>query len=1070
MSSDPPADAHVTYSQEHRRCGKATCATCRDGPGHGPYWYAVWREGRRVRRRYLGTRPPPDAARGQTSAQAAVDEPLLRVETLGHFAVWCAGTRVPDAAWRRRKAGSLFRALLAAPGHALPREHVQEQLWPEAEPEAAARNLHGAAYALRRLLREAPGSIRMEGDMLRLTAREGVTWLDAAAFEAAARGAMAGNDGGACQTALNLYSGDYLPDDPYEEWALLRRESLRNQHMALLLHAAELCGARGDIAEAEQHLHNVLELDLCHEEATTRLMGLLAAAGRRIEALQAYENLAAALARDLGVAPSSDTAALRARLLAQAVSPVAAALPPQREAITRATNLPVALTSFVGREAEQGTARALLAGSRLLTLTGAGGCGKTRLALRLADALVVDYPDGVWLVELAALAAGDADQLLVARAVASVLGLREEPGSTLADDLAAFLAPRHLLLLLDNCEHLIAPCADLVAGLLERCPELRVMATSREALGVPGEVVYRLASLTVPPAGTSAAGLPFYEAATLFLERARAVRPGFTASPDTAAAIAGICIRLDGIPLAIELAAARVSVLSVEAVAARLDGSFQLLTGGPRTVLPRQRTLRATLDWSYALLEAPERALLRGLAVFTGGWALDAAEAIGVNDPPAAGDAEREVLDLLSSLVSKSLVLVEERQGLTRYRFLEPIRQYALEALETTAELAPTRDRHLRWAVALAEGAEPALWDGADQGMWLERLEAEHENCRAALRWAIAQGRVESGLRLATAMRQFWDIRGYRQEGWDWLEALLAHTPDDHHCAPIVRAMALVASANLAYGTGSYERAAARAEQGHALCAQLEYRHGIALALNVQAMIASDRDDLDHAEALYTEALALFRQLDNQRRAMGVLGNLANIAYYRRDFRLAVARYEEMIPLLGSGDGIAKSLTLSNMGSTLTELGEFDLAVAALEESLVHARQAGGGMLMANALTNLAEVALITGQFERATALARESMELCAQSGDRRSLLLCLVNVARALTGLGRHERAATLCGAVEEGVTILDLTTSSPEWDGLQLVMRAVEQQLGKERFAAAYAGGRAIRGEQLVAYALET
>jgi predicted ATPase/DNA-binding SARP family transcriptional activator/Tfp pilus assembly protein PilF len=1075
MHDSPPPGAHVTYRQEHRRCGKATCVTCRNGPGHGPYWYAVWREGRRVRRRYLGVKAPPTLELPHITAVPVPAANTLRVRTLGGFTVRCAGVEAPNEGWRRRKAGSLFKVLLAAPGYALPREQAQEQLWPDAEPAAAARNLHGSLHALRGLLGEAAEMVCLEGDMLRLQAPGEAMWLDAAAFEAATSSALAGHDLAPARAALAIYTGEYLPDDPYEEWALVRRESLRAQHLALLLHLAELCGVGGDLHEAERHLRVLLAHDPCHEDAVARLMGLLQAMGRRVEALKAYEELSGALARDLGVTPSNDTTALFDQIVSQSTAPVAAARAPRHGSVTRPTNLPVPFTSFVGRVAEQDAVRVLLANARLLTMTGSGGCGKTRLALQVADSVVDGFADGVWLVELAAITASDLDLELVSRAVAAVLGVLEEPGRPMSAVLTTFLVPRRILLVLDNCEHLIVPSAGLVSSLLASCPNLRVLATSREALGVPGETLFRLKSLAVPPPDVAVVDLPAYEASALFLERARTCRPDFTATTATAAAVARICIRLDGIPLAIELAAAWVAVLSVQSLATRLDDCFRLLTGGPRTVLPRQRTLRATLDWSHGLLSAPERTLLRRLAVFAGGWTLEAAAAICADVPPGGGETDTgvstaDVLDLLGGLVGKSLAQSEDRRSVVRYRFLEPIRQYVFEILNASGELATMRERQLHWAVDLAEQGEPALWEGPDQQTWLDRLEAEHDNCRAALRWAIDRGRVESGLRLASALRQFWDVHGHRQEGYNWLEALLAMSGAEQTCAPVARARALIAAANLAYGVGDYEKAWRRAEQGHLLSTQLDDRHGAALALNVLAMVVADKDDLDSAAGYYDQALSLFRSLGDRRRMAGVLGNLGNLAYFRRDFTHAIALYAEVATLVRPlGDAVMISQMLSNLGSILTEVGEFARAVEVLEESLLYARESGAIVYVANALANLADVALAAEKFERAAELAREGTVLHQQSGDRRSTFLCIEHVARALIGMGAYEGGAMLCGAVATGVLTLGVSLNSPEWNGLRGATETSRQGLGDARFAAAYARGESMSIEQTIAFSLD-
>ena len=419
------------------------------------------------------------------------------------------------------------------------------------------------------------------------------------------------------------------------------------------------------------------------------------------------------------------------------------------------------------------------------------------------------YADGIWLVELAALSDGAG----VAQAVASVLGVREQAGSSLLDRLTTFLQPKHLLLLLDNCEHLLVACAALVDALLRVCPRLTILATSREALGIGGEWPWRVPSLSLPdPRGRlTLEQAAACEAVQLFVQRAQVVRPDFALSEHQVILAAQACRRLDGIPLAIELAAARLSALSLDQLAARLEDRFQLLTGGSRTALPRQQTLRATLDWSYDLLDEPERLLLRRLTVFAGGWTLEAAEAICAGE----GIAPEAVLDLLAGLVNKSLVLLEEGRTGARYRLLETVRQYGREKLEAAGEAPRLRDSHLDWYLAFAEQAALRI-GGAEREVWLERLEVELENLRTALHWSsMEEGRQEAGLRLAAALEDFWYIRGYASEGRRWLEGLLerggAAVPAG------LRARAVEVLALLTYYQGDYAQAMRLFEAAHTL-------------------------------------------------------------------------------------------------------------------------------------------------------------------------------------------------------------------------------------------------------------
>src|SRR5919112_376772 len=430
-------------------------------------------------------------------------------------------------------------------------------------------------------------------------------------------------------------------------------------------------------------------------------------------------------------------------------------------------NLPSELSSFVGREEELTEVKRLLENNRLLTLTGSGGCGKTRLALAAARKVVERFENGVWMVELASLA----EPSLVPQAVASTLGVRERPGSSLTVVLSDYLRTRNLLLILDNCEHLIDVCAELTEAWLHSCPALRVFATSREALGITGEVAWPVPSLSLPDLRRlpDPEGLPRYESSRLFVERTVAVRPDFTLTEQNASAVAEVCYRLDGIPLAIELAAARTKVLSVQEISTRLGDSFRVLTAGSRTATSRQRTLRATMDWSHELLCQKERVLFRRLSVFAGGFTLGAPESICAGE----GLQSDEELELLSHLVDKSLVnMWEDRTG-TRYRLLETIRQYGWERLEEVGEAAHVRERHAGYYLAVAEEAEPEL-KGERQVTWLERLETEHENLRVTMAWLLGRGESEEAARLGWALWLFWGIRTHLAEGRRSMERALS--------------------------------------------------------------------------------------------------------------------------------------------------------------------------------------------------------------------------------------------------------------------------------------------------------
>jgi predicted ATPase/DNA-binding SARP family transcriptional activator len=558
---------------------------------------------------------------------------MLRVWLLGDFRVSVGSRLIEEGQWRLRKAAGLIKLLSLEPGNRMHRERVMDLLWPNLEAEAATNNLHRTLHATRHVLEpQVPAAdscyLRFRAEQLELCP-EGALWVDAKAFEEAAATARRARDPAAYRAAVDLYAGELLPGDRYEAWAEDRRQDLRLTYLSLLLEMTRLHEEREDYEPAIEALGRVVAEEPAHEGAHTGLVRLYALGGRRDEALKQYERFREDLRRKFAREPNAASRRLHEEILADRFPPThpSGERPTEDADGDRRHNLPVAQSSFVGRERELVEVKRALAMTRLLTLTGAGGCGKTRLALEVAGDLVGAYPDGVWLVELAPLS----DPALVSNAVAAALGVRERPDLPLTAALVDSIGSKQMLLVLDNCEHLIDACARLVDTLLRSCKHLRVLATSREALGVAGEANWLVPSLTVPDAGhLPAAQSPAqYEAVRLFVDRARSRLPAFVLTPENAPAVVKVCRRLDGIPLAIELATARMTALTVEQIAGRLEDSLGLLTTGSRTAAPRQRTLKATLAWSYELLSEPERKLFGRLSVFAGGWTLEAAKAVG---------------------------------------------------------------------------------------------------------------------------------------------------------------------------------------------------------------------------------------------------------------------------------------------------------------------------------------------------------------------------------------------------------------------------------------------------------
>ncbi|MGH3146817.1 MAG: BTAD domain-containing putative transcriptional regulator, partial [Rubrobacter sp.] len=782
----------------------------------------------------------------------------MRVWLLGRFEVSVGSRIIKEDEWRLRKATSLVKLLTLAPGHRLHREQVLDLLWPDLKPTAAANNLHQTLHVARRTLEPqstTPRYLRLQDERLELCPYE-TFWSDVEAFEGAAEEARRAGDPASYRAAIDLYGGDLLPADRYEDWTEVRREGIRRSHLSLLVELAALYEERGDHDSAIQALRDVVSSEPTHEEAHAGLMSSYASIGRRHQALQQYDRLKEALRREFGTAPSPSSRLLREEVLAgHLYGPQSSGPRSPQPQETGAHNLPGSLTSFVGRAGERVEIRNWLGATRLLTLTGPGGGGKTRLAVRVTEDLVGVYQDGVWLVELAPLAEG----ALVPQAVAAALGVREQPDRRLADTLAETLRKKELLLVLDNCEHLLDATADLTETLLRSCPRLRVLATSRERLGVPGEMVWSVPSLSGPEAGHgyTVEDLEDHESVRLFVERARYHNPAFLLTAQNAPAVVEICRRLEGIPLAIELAAARIG-FSVGELAARLDDSMRLLGAGSRTAPPRQRTLRGTLDWSHELLSAPEQVFFRMLAVFAGGWTLGAVEAV------ASGTVEEDVLDLTSRLVGKSLVVAQPTEdGGVRYRMLEPIRQYAQGKLQESSESDAARRQHAAWCLAFVEGADVGL-QGSDQASWVARLDVERPNAQAALGWAL-EAEPETALRLTATLGQFWYRYGPIVEGHRWIEAALERTGELEIPA---RARALRLAGVLSEERGLYDRAEKLHEESLALYRRMGDRKGVANSLNSLGALMYALGDLERAVALTEQSLSLKRELGDEKGLM----------------------------------------------------------------------------------------------------------------------------------------------------------------------------------------------------------
>jgi predicted ATPase/DNA-binding SARP family transcriptional activator/DNA-binding CsgD family transcriptional regulator len=1008
-----------------------------------------------------GMRPSATSTRLARSETPPGREPeAVRVWLLGGFWVSVGSQIIRPDQWRLRKAASLVKLLALAPSHRIHREQVMNLLWPDLGRKAASNNLRRVLHAARKVLDPATGSRYLASqDESLVLCQGGQLWVDVEAFEEAGISARRSRDPAAYRAAIELYAGELLPDDRYEEWTENRREGLRRQYFELLVDLTELYEERGEYGQAAETLQRAVSEEPTNEEAHAGLMRLYALSGRQQEALAQYERLRQVLLGHLDTEPGAMTRALRDEIAAGRLQPTQHAAPPwEKSSYAGKHNLPAPRTNFVGREREMVEVKRMLAMTGLLTFVGTGGCGKTRLAMEVARNLIGTYQDGVWLVELAPLSEG----ALVPQVMASTLGVQEQPGRPIVQSLLDALGDKETLLVLDNCEHLIDTAARLTVALLDSCSRLRVLATSREPLGVTGELGWLVPSLSAPDAQQSPTReeLGGYESARLFADRASDRQPGFELTPENAQAVAQVCARLEGIPLAIELAAARIGVLSAEQISERLGHSLKLLTGDDRTADHRHQTLRAALEWSFELLSELEQVLFRRLAEFAGGFTLDAAESVG------AGEAidEEDILELLSMLVDKSLVVAEENwETGARYRLLEPVRQYAREKLRVSGEAEAVGRRHAEFFLALAEEAEPELSKG-QQAKWLDRLETEHDNLRAALSWALGR-EIDSGFRMAGALCRFWHTRGYLSEGRRYLEAVASSAA----VPTTVRAKALDGLGWIAEPQGDYERARIAYEESLELYRSSNDKTGVANVLGDLGSLALDRGDYEEATSLLEESLSLHRELGSYEEVVGVLNNLGVLTSAKGDREQSVSLFSEALALSrGTGNVRRNAASLGNLGITMLVHGNPEQARVLLDESLALFQEIGDSSNIAIGLMHSALAALIQGDHDRVKSLSQESLKLLQKAEDKQHIPDCLEVMAGGAGAQGRAQRAARLWGAAEAMREDIGVPLQPEDRKLLDPYLATARSSLGEVAWQTTLSEGRAMTPEQAIEYSL--
>jgi len=737
-----------------------------------------------------------------------------------------------------------------------------------------------------------------------------------------------------------------------------------------------------------------------------------------------------------------------------------AEFPPIKSLDALLNNLPVQLTSFVGREKELGELRDLIESTRLVTLTGAGGSGKTRLALQVAAEMIGHFHHGVFFIALAPIM----DPGLVASTIAQALRLTETAGRSVLEGLKDYLQSKSLLLLLDNFEQVI-PAAPLIAELLSACSELKILVTSREGLRISGEREYALPPLALPDLTELPPldSLSQYAAIDLFIQRAQAVKPDFTITSDMAQAVAEICSQLDGLPLAIELAAARIKVLPPHVIRARLEHRLEFLTGGARDLPARQQALRSAIAWSYDLLEENEQELFRRLSVFVDGCTVDAVEAV------ARDHLDRvSLLDQLGSLVDKSLLReVEDINGQPRFVMLETLREFGLEQLEASGEGETVRGHHANFFLALAEGAEASL-ESTEQVQWMDRMGKEHDNLRAALEWSkSAEGTGELCLRIAGTLGYFWEVRGHFSEGRERLSAILSMEVAQEQTA--ARARLLARAAELAYRQSDYPATHVLAQESLEIYRKLGDQQGIASMLIKLGNAATERGSYATASRFLEEALTIWRQQKDIHGTARALISLGFSALRSGDAHLANVRLEEALSLSRElGDARSMGFELSGLGEVALRLGDYARATQLMEESLELRRQLGNKWGVGVSLGMLGWVAMRERDWDRAITRLGESLEVRQDIGDKGGIAWCLERLAGIAMVQGQAEKAVRMFGAAAMLRSSIGSVIDPVDQASYKKNLDSLRVKLGRGRYKASWDEGRAMTMEQAVTYTL--
>jgi predicted ATPase/Tfp pilus assembly protein PilF len=947
------------------------------------------------------SQPFPVVYGGDGDIAANVDP--LTIRLLGRFEVWRNGFPIPKEEWERKKSKWLLGILLTEPGRVFSYDQLTDFLLSGSNPGRARRNLQSLASRLRRtlepdcgraadstfILRQGEGycfntkaPYSLDTETLRDLVEQGdrliemKRWVDAL---------------DRCQKAVDLYAGDYAPGCPYEEWTLASRERCKTLYLRALGHLAECQAKTGSLDTAIHTCQRIIDSQPWNESAYRQKMYIHYCAGDHGEAAETYRICVQALAEHLDVEPAQDTQQLHDQILHHEIPKLPKWLP---------NNLPHQLTCFIGRQQETSEVERLLEENRLVTLTGVGGTGKTRLAFNVASDLLGTFADGVWFVDLGAIS----DGANVPKAVAAALDVEPERRESLVDALRKHAQHKEMLLIFDTCEHLIDACAQLAETLLLGSPGLRILATSREALRIEGEISWSVPPLSTPLEAARHNEMSTCDAVLLFLDRAQIVCPSFTLTSKNVLLVAELCRRLEGLPLAIELAAANLKTTTLDDMVALLDDRFRFLTHGSRTAPARHRTLAATIDWSYALLSDSERAVLRRLSTFAGGFTPEAATVVCAQ----AEIEDNQVDDLLWSLIEKSLLIFDATLGDGRFRLLDMVREYAEEKLQEAGEGGIYQRRHRDFYLQLTQRADTR---GPAQREWLDRLELELENLRASLAWSEAAGEIEEGLCLASgnAMEVFWDRNRHAEEGLDWLQRLLDKSGT---ASTTTVADGLSRMGTLYDRLGRPEEAKAALQKSVELSRKLGDENCLATALVSLGNTEMSLGNIEKAKAIYEETLSLDRKIGRDSGVAACLGNLGVLHFREGDNKAALRVLQEALNLCRKlGHKYKEATTLNFLGSVYEQLGEDSKGKACHEKGLLIAQEIGAKRLECQNWIELGTPGLGHQTFprgdpeecrqylERAVAVSRETKYASLQFD-------ALLNQAMLLSSLSDYEAA----------------------------------------------------------------